>query len=83
MEACLFEVTGSALASRGLRTAGSKEGKTLDQVDAGALWSDLVAAAGSADVCLLHRWSGRILEGVPMRTEAMTKSFRVRLSIAP
>ncbi len=83
VETCLFEVSATTLAARGLRTVGSKEGKLLEEADAGALWSDLVAAAGSPDVRLLHRWSGRILEGVPMRAEAVTKSLRLRLSVIP
>ncbi len=83
VETWLFEASAAVLASHGLRTPGSKEGKLLSEADAGALWSDLVAAAGSPDIRVLHRWSGRILEGVPMRTDAWTKSFHVRMSIVP
>ena len=81
VETGLFEVSTSALGARGIRIAASKEGKSLDQVDVGALWSDLVAAAGSGDVRVIHRWNGRILEGVPARSAVLTESLSVRLSV--
>lgn len=83
VEVCLFDVREAALASLGIRVQGAKEGEPLGEADTGELWSKLVAEAGSAEVRLLHRWSGRILEGVPMRTAASGKTFHVRLSMVP
>ncbi len=81
VEACLFEVGATVLEARGIRTSGSREGKPLDQVDVGALWSDLLAASGSGDVRVIHRWTGRILEGAPARSVSRSQSLTVHLSV--
>ncbi len=81
VETCLFDVSSASLGSLGIRTSATKEGKPIDQVDAGALWAALFAAGGTKDVRVLHRWEGRILEGVPMRTAVRTDSLDIRLAV--
>ncbi len=83
VETALFEVSSAALTARGIRVPGSDEEKALVQADADALWASLEEAVGSDGVRVLHRWSGRILMGVPIRTGVRAGAFAVRLSLLP